>query len=108
MGSCILAHRYSMVHLCVSLDVNTYAHDGPEARRVKLAFMEEKVYNNSDGFVAEPIFNQWLPEFDSSRRRAVMNTPTKHAWKGAVAHFQGRERRNQGGPGGSNLTTPPN
>ncbi|KAK3261475.1 hypothetical protein CYMTET_29616 [Cymbomonas tetramitiformis] len=30
------------------------------------SFIEEKVYHNSGGFVAEPIFNQWLQEFDRS------------------------------------------
>ncbi|KAK3272259.1 hypothetical protein CYMTET_19437 [Cymbomonas tetramitiformis] len=48
----------------------------------KLAFMEEKLYNNSDGFTNEPIFNQWLQEFESSRQRAVMNTTAKQAARG--------------------------
>ncbi|KAK3234206.1 hypothetical protein CYMTET_55519 [Cymbomonas tetramitiformis] len=68
-----------MIQLRATLDGNASAQGGPEARRAKLAFIEEKVYHNADGFVAEPIFTQWLQEFEASRRRAVMNNTTKKA-----------------------------
>ncbi|KAK3237728.1 hypothetical protein CYMTET_52220 [Cymbomonas tetramitiformis] len=94
----LMAHRYLMVQLRAGLD-GAAAHKGPEALKAKLAFMEENVYNSSDGFDAEPIFNKWLQEFDSSRHRAVMNTAAKQAAKGpgGGGRFLGRERRDQGG-----------
>ncbi|KAK3266272.1 hypothetical protein CYMTET_25089 [Cymbomonas tetramitiformis] len=62
--------------------------------------MEEKVYNNSDGFTSEPIFNRWLQEFETSQQRAVMNTTAKQATRGGAGggggRFQGRERHNHG------------
>eukprot|EP00854_Cymbomonas_tetramitiformis_P034239 gene34239-biopygen21979 len=78
----LLAQRYSMLQLRASLDGDTAAHGGPEALKAKLAFMEEKLYNNSDGFTNEPIFNQWLQEFETSRQRAVMNRTAKQAARG--------------------------
>eukprot|EP00854_Cymbomonas_tetramitiformis_P034011 gene34011-biopygen1931 len=105
----LMAHRYLMVQLRAGLD-GAAAHKGPEALKAKLAFMEENVYNSSDGFDAEPIFNKWLQEFDSSRHRAVMNTAAKQAAKGpgGGGRFLGRERRDQGGAGSSKSRTPPN
>ncbi|KAK3272795.1 hypothetical protein CYMTET_18928 [Cymbomonas tetramitiformis] len=98
----LLAQRYSMLQLRASLDGDAAAHGGPEALKAKLAFMEDKVYNDSDGFTNEPIFNQWLQEFETSRQRAVMNTAAKQAARGgAGGRFQGRERRDDG-DGGSN------
>eukprot|EP00854_Cymbomonas_tetramitiformis_P016055 gene16055-biopygen16553 len=67
----LMAQRYSMLQLRASLDGDVSAHGGPEALKAKLAFIEEKVYNDSDGFTNEPIFNQWLQEFETSRQRAV-------------------------------------
>ncbi|KAK3284268.1 hypothetical protein CYMTET_8069 [Cymbomonas tetramitiformis] len=78
----LMAQRYSMLQLHASLDGDAAAYRGPEAFKAKLAFMEEKVYNNSDGFTNEPIFNQWLQEFENSRQRAVMNTTAKQAARG--------------------------
>ncbi|KAK3237125.1 hypothetical protein CYMTET_52791 [Cymbomonas tetramitiformis] len=101
----LLAQRYSMLQLRASLDGDAAAHGGPEALKAKLAFMEEKVYNNSDGFTNEPIFNQWLQESETSRQCAVMNTTAKQAARGGASggggRFQGQERRDDG-DGGSN------
>ncbi|KAK3284665.1 hypothetical protein CYMTET_7697 [Cymbomonas tetramitiformis] len=80
----LLAQRYSMLQLHTSLDGDAAAHGGPEVLKAKLAFMEEKVYDNSDGFTNEPIFNQWLQEFETSRQRAVMNTTAKQAARGEL------------------------
>ncbi|KAK3239844.1 hypothetical protein CYMTET_50260 [Cymbomonas tetramitiformis] len=52
--------------------------------KVKLAFMEEKDYKDIDGLVAEPFFNQWLQEFDSSRQCTVMNSTATQAAKAVV------------------------
>ncbi|KAK3286071.1 hypothetical protein CYMTET_6347 [Cymbomonas tetramitiformis] len=75
----LLAQRHSMVQLRASLDGDAAAHRGPEALKAKLGFMEEKVYNNLDGFTNELIFNQWLQELETSRQRAVMNTTAKQS-----------------------------
>ncbi|KAK3233340.1 hypothetical protein CYMTET_56356 [Cymbomonas tetramitiformis] len=104
----LLAQRYSMLQLRASLDGDTAAHGGPEALKAKLAFMEEKLYNNSDGFTNEPIFNQWLQEFETSRQRAVMNRTAKQAARGgAGGRVQGCEWRDDGAEG-SNPKNPSN
>ncbi|KAK3241862.1 hypothetical protein CYMTET_48408 [Cymbomonas tetramitiformis] len=66
----------------------------------------EKVYNSSEGFVAESIFNQWLLEFDATRQRAVLNNTAKKATQSG--RFQDRERKpNPRGAGGSGSRTLP-
>ncbi|KAK3239353.1 hypothetical protein CYMTET_50714 [Cymbomonas tetramitiformis] len=90
-----------MLQLRAGLDGDAAAHGGPQALKAKLAFMEEKVYDNPDGFTNEPIFNQWLQEFETSRQCAVMNTTAKQAARGKAAaggggRFQGRELRDDG------------
>ncbi|KAK3269699.1 hypothetical protein CYMTET_21867 [Cymbomonas tetramitiformis] len=82
----LMAQRYSMLQLRASLDSLASAHGGPEALKAKLAFMEEKVYNNSDGVTNESIFNQWLQKVEPTLQERVRRR--KGAWRAAGANAE--------------------
>ncbi|KAK3242073.1 hypothetical protein CYMTET_48217 [Cymbomonas tetramitiformis] len=89
----LLNNRYTMLQLRASMECDATSHGGAEALRAKLAFIEEKVYAGSDGFVSDSVLTKWLKEFDTTKAKAVMNTHAKASAK--VSTFRDR----QGGKG---------
>ncbi|KAK3274603.1 hypothetical protein CYMTET_17217 [Cymbomonas tetramitiformis] len=63
----------------LELDPSSSHRGGAEALRAKLQFVEDRVYQAADGVVADEVLQQWLNDFDKSRRKAMLNTTTKQA-----------------------------
>ncbi|KAK3241878.1 hypothetical protein CYMTET_48401 [Cymbomonas tetramitiformis] len=75
----LLCNRYTMIGYRAMLEGDSEAHDGAEAVRAKLAFMEQKIYAGTEGMVADTVLTKWLAEFDNSKAKAVMTTTAKQA-----------------------------
>eukprot|EP00854_Cymbomonas_tetramitiformis_P003867 gene3867-biopygen3808 len=53
---------------------------GADALRAKPQFVEDRVYQAADGFVADEVLQQWLNDFDNDRGKAVLSGK-KMRWK---------------------------
>ncbi|KAK3288027.1 hypothetical protein CYMTET_4483 [Cymbomonas tetramitiformis] len=77
----LLCNRWTMLELRAQLELDpTSSHrGGAEALRAKLQFVEDRVYQASDGVVADEVLQQWLNDFDKSRVKAMLSTTAKQA-----------------------------
>ncbi|KAK3232945.1 hypothetical protein CYMTET_56730 [Cymbomonas tetramitiformis] len=91
----MLCNRWTMLELRAQLEQEPGASQrgGNEALRAKLQFVENKVYQATDGMVADEVLQQWLNDFDKSRGKALLNSAAKNA-ANADARF-GRDQRDQ-------------
>ncbi|KAK3277629.1 hypothetical protein CYMTET_14375 [Cymbomonas tetramitiformis] len=65
-----------------------------DTQHVSAQEIEQRVSQRLRWFCGRADLNQWLQEFDSSRQRAMLNTTSKQAAKGAAGgRFSRRERR---------------
>ncbi|KAK3281633.1 hypothetical protein CYMTET_10584 [Cymbomonas tetramitiformis] len=95
----LLSNRYTMLQLRASMEADATSHDGAEALRAKLAFIEEKVYAGSDGLVSDSVLTKWLKEFDTTKAKAVIQTHAKASAK--VSTFRDRQGvKGKGAAGG--------
>ncbi|KAK3263347.1 hypothetical protein CYMTET_27844 [Cymbomonas tetramitiformis] len=77
----LLCNRWTMLELRAQLemDPSTSHRGGAEALRAKLQFVEDRVYQASDGVIADAVLQQWLNDFDTSKGKALLNTTAKQA-----------------------------
>eukprot|EP00854_Cymbomonas_tetramitiformis_P008950 gene8949-biopygen9116 len=61
----------------LEMDPSTSHRGGAEALRAKLQFVEDRVYQASDGVRADAVLQQWLNDFDKSKGKALLNTTAK-------------------------------
>ncbi|KAK3253171.1 hypothetical protein CYMTET_37563 [Cymbomonas tetramitiformis] len=75
----LLCNRWTMLELRAQLemDPSTSHRGGAEALRAKLQFVEDRVYQASDGVRADAVLQQWLNDFDKSKGKALLNTTAK-------------------------------
>ncbi|KAK3279255.1 hypothetical protein CYMTET_12848 [Cymbomonas tetramitiformis] len=71
----MLCNRWTMLELRaqLELDPSSSHRGGAEALRVKLQFVEDRVYQAADGMVADEVLQQWLNDFDKSRGKGMLN-----------------------------------
>eukprot|EP00854_Cymbomonas_tetramitiformis_P009401 gene9400-biopygen9588 len=77
----ILCNRWTMLELRGQLEQEPGSshRGGADALRAKLQFVEDRVYQAADGVVADEVLQQWLNDFDRSRRKAMLSTTAKSA-----------------------------
>ncbi|KAK3237659.1 hypothetical protein CYMTET_52279 [Cymbomonas tetramitiformis] len=77
----ILCNRWTMLELRGQLEQEPGSshRGGADALRAKLQFVEDRVYQASDDVVADEVLQQWLNDFDRSRRKAMLSTTAKSA-----------------------------
>eukprot|EP00854_Cymbomonas_tetramitiformis_P034015 gene34015-biopygen3239 len=66
----LLCNRNTMMGDRSMLEGDDEAHGGADAVRVKLAFMEQKIYAGTKGMVVDTVLTKWLAEFDNSKAKS--------------------------------------
>eukprot|EP00854_Cymbomonas_tetramitiformis_P001924 gene1924-biopygen1803 len=74
----ILRNRWTMLELRGQLkqEPGSSQRGGADALRVKLQFVEDRVYQAADGVVAAELLQQWLNDFDDKNRGKAMLSAT--------------------------------
>ncbi|KAK3248980.1 hypothetical protein CYMTET_41578 [Cymbomonas tetramitiformis] len=76
------------------MESDSTIHEGAEALRAKLSFIEEKMYAGTEGLVTDSVLTKWLKEFDNTKAKAVINMHAKASAK--TSTFRNRQFRGKG------------
>eukprot|EP00854_Cymbomonas_tetramitiformis_P034136 gene34136-biopygen15828 len=75
----LLCNRFTVLQLRASLDGEGASKADAESLRAKLKFVEDCVYQSSEGLVTDSLLKEYLDEFDKGKNKAAMYANMKHA-----------------------------
>eukprot|EP00854_Cymbomonas_tetramitiformis_P034030 gene34030-biopygen4820 len=75
----LLCNRFTVLQLRASLDGEGASKSDADSLRAKLKFVEDCVYQGTEGLVTHSLLKEYLDEFDKGKNKAVMYANMKHA-----------------------------
>ncbi|KAK3272991.1 protein kinase domain-containing protein [Cymbomonas tetramitiformis] len=75
----LLCNRFTVLQLRASLDGEGASKSDADSLRAKLKFVEDCVYQSSEGLVTDSLLKEYLDEFDKGKHKAAMYANMKLA-----------------------------
>ncbi|KAK3266046.1 hypothetical protein CYMTET_25309 [Cymbomonas tetramitiformis] len=88
----LLCGRFSVLQLRASIDGEGVSKSDADSLRAKLKFVEDCVYNSTEGLVTDTLLKEYLAEFDKGKNKAAMYANTKHAAQVEMGNAKGGGR----------------